>query len=53
MRIILEKDNLIKKFNKNMELLAILRDHFHSNSSLWLFIQYDLDTLNILSNQLR
>jgi len=48
-----EKKSLIKKFANDMELLAKLRDHFHANSSLWLFIQFDIDTLKILSDQLR
>lgn len=48
-----EKNSLIKKFANDMELLAKLRDHFHANSSYWLFIQFDIDTLKILSTQLK
>lgn len=48
-----EKDNLVKKFQDDIVLLAELRDHFHSNSSYWLLIQNDIDTLKIVSNQLK
>lgn len=48
-----KKTAVIKKFEKMMPLLAYLRDHFEANSPYWLLIQDDINTLRILSDQLK
>lgn len=48
-----ENNLMIMKFEDDIKLLARLRDLFSANSSYWLFIQQDIDTLNILSSRLR
>jgi hypothetical protein len=42
----------ISKFSDYSGYLGKLRDEFPANSSNWLFIQQNIDTLNILSNNL-
>lgn len=47
-----EKKNFVIKFNRNLELLLKLRDIFPANSAYWLLLQDDINTLQILINQL-
>lgn len=48
------KEEAIKEFEKYSKFLLILRDNFeNSNSSFWRLIQYDVESLKILSDRLR
>lgn len=48
-----EKIELVKKFDKYTKFLASLRDQYPANSSFWMLIQHDINTLNILSERLK
>jgi len=48
-----ERSGTILKFTDYSEYLPKLRDEFPANSSNWLFIQQNIDTLNILSGTLK
>lgn len=48
------KEEIIKEFEKYSKFLLILRDKFeNSDSSFWRLIQYDIESLKILSDRLR
>lgn len=48
------KEEAIKEFEKYSKFLLILRDKFeNSDSSFWRLIQYDIESLKILSDRLR
>lgn len=47
------KEQVLEKFNQYTTLLARLRDQFPANSSFWLLIQQNIDTLKFLSDQLK
>ncbi len=48
-----EKEDLIKEFSKYSKFLEVLRDKYPANSSFWMLIQHDINTLSILSEQLK
>lgn len=48
-----EKQNIIKQFEQYSKFLDTLRDKYPANSSFWMLVQHDINTLNILSNQLK
>lgn len=48
-----EKQNLIKQFELYSKFLDGLRDKYPANSSFWMLIQHDINTLKILSENLR
>ncbi len=47
------KGDLIKVFNQYDKYLPSLRDKFPANSSFWMLIQHDINSLKILSDQLK
>lgn len=47
-----EKEEIKKIFKDYKVVLEELRDKFKSNSSFWLLLQQDIDTLNILTQKL-
>lgn len=48
-----DKENLIKEFEKFSPFLDSLRDKYEANSSFWMLVQHDINTLRILSEQLK
>jgi len=48
-----EKTKLIKEFEKYGKFLVYLRDNYSANSSFWMLIQHDINTLSILSETLK
>ena len=48
-----EKKKLIKIFEKYSKLLANLRDKYPANSSFWMLVQHDINSLSILSERLK
>ncbi len=48
-----DKENLIKEFEKFKPFLDSLRDKYEANSSFWMLIQHDINTLGILSEKLK
>lgn len=47
------KANIIKEFEKYRNFLANLRDRYPANSSFWMLVQHDINTLSILSERLK
>lgn len=48
-----DKEKFIKEFEKYGKFLDKLRDKYPANSSFWMLIQHDINTLKILSEKLR
>lgn len=48
-----EKENLIKEFEQFGPFLDKLRDVYPANSSFWMLIQHDINSLKILSGTLK
>lgn len=48
-----KKAEIVLQFTKYINVLEKLRDLYSANSSYWLLIQQNIDTLNILSEKLR
>ena len=48
-----DKENVIKEFERFSPFLDTLRDKYEANSSYWMLIQHDINTLGILSAQLK
>lgn len=48
-----DKKNLIKEFKNFSPFLESLRDKYEANSSFWMLVQHDINTLRILSDQLK
>lgn len=48
-----DKENVIKEFEKFSPFLDSLRDKYEANSSFWMLVQHDINSLNILSDQLK
>lgn len=48
-----DKENLINDYAKYSKFLDVLRDRFPANSSFWMLVQHDINTLDILSNKLK
>lgn len=49
----LDKDKIRKTLNKYKEYLPKLRDLYQANSSFWLLIQQDIDSLNLYIDKLK
>ncbi len=47
------KEKTISEFEKYKKFLETLRDKYPSNSSFWMLVQHDINTLNILSEELK
>ena len=47
-----EKEIVIKEFEKFQKYLDKLRDKYPANSSFWMLVQHDINTLKILSDKL-
>lgn len=47
------KEEMIKKFEQYAKFLEGLRDNFPANSSFWMLVQHDINTLSILSEKLK
>lgn len=43
----------VKEFEKYSNFLATLRDRYPANSSFWMLVQHDINTLSILSERLK
>lgn len=48
-----DSEKLIQELEKYSKFLDTLRDKYPANSSFWMLIQHDINTLNILSEQLK
>ncbi len=48
-----EKEALIKEFEQYGKFLPSLRDKYPANSSFWMLVQHDINTLSILSARLK
>lgn len=48
-----DKEKTIKSFEQLSKVLEKLRDNYPANSSFWMLIQHDINTLNILSERLK
>ena len=48
-----EKQKYIKEFEKYTSFLEGLRDVYPANTSFWMLVQHDINTLNILSEKLK
>lgn len=48
-----DSEKLIQEFEKYSKFLDTLRDKYPANSSFWMLIQHDINTLKILSESLR
>lgn len=48
-----KKEDLIKEFKKYSVFLEKLRDNYPANTSFWMLIQHDINSLEILSERLK
>lgn len=48
-----DKEKMVKEFEQFSKFLEKLRDKYPANSSFWMLIQHDINTLSILSERLR
>lgn len=48
-----DKGKVIKEFENYSRFLSTLRDKYQANSSFWMLIQHDINTLSILSDRLK
>ncbi len=48
-----KKKEIVKEFEKYGTFLGSLRDRYPANSSFWMLVQHDINTLSILSGQLK
>lgn len=48
-----DKEKIVKEFDKFSKTLERLRDKYPANSSFWMLIQHDINTLNILAKGLK
>lgn len=48
-----DKKKVIEDFGRYAKFLEKLRDKYPANSSFWMLVQHDINTLNILSEQLK
>lgn len=48
-----EKQKYIKEFEKYVKPLEKLRDMYPANTSFWMLVQHDINTLQILSEKLK
>lgn len=48
-----DKEKAVKEFEQYGKFLEKLRDKYEANSSFWMLVQHDINTLRILSDQLK
>lgn len=48
-----DKEKVVKEFEQYGKFLEELRDKYEANSSFWMLIQHDINSLKILSDKLR
>lgn len=48
-----DKEKFLKEFDQFSKFLEGLRDKYPANSSFWMLIQHDINSLSILSNRLK
>lgn len=48
-----DKEKMVKEFEQYGKFLEKLRDKYEANSSYWMLIQHDINSLKILSDQLK
>lgn len=48
-----DKEAIVKKFDQYSKVLEKLRDNFPANSSFWMLVQHDINSLSILSATLK
>lgn len=48
-----KKESIIQEFKDYNKYLEKLRDHFEANSSFWMLVQHDINTLKILADQIK
>ncbi|MBI2196462.1 hypothetical protein HYU45_02500 [Candidatus Daviesbacteria bacterium] len=48
-----KKKAIVKEFEKYSKFLEPLRDRYPANSSFWMLVQHDINTLSILGERLR
>ncbi len=48
-----KKEEAFKKFDQFSKMLEKLRDNYPANSSFWMLVQHDINTLKILSDKLK
>lgn len=48
-----EKEKIVKEFEQIQIFLDKLRDNYPANSSFWMLIQHDINTLKILADQIK
>lgn len=48
-----DKTKVIKKFEQFSKILEKLRDNYPANTSFWMLVQHDINTLNLLSDKLK
>lgn len=48
-----QKESLLKEFEQYSQFLPKLRDKYPANSSFWMLVQHDINTLSILSARLK
>lgn len=48
-----DKEKIIKEFEQYSKFLEKLRDKYEANTSFWMLIQHDINTLKILSESLK
>lgn len=48
-----EKEKVIKDFEKYSKFLEQLRDKYEANTSFWMLIQHDINSLGILADQIK
>lgn len=48
-----DKEKFLKEFEQYGKFLPSLRDKYPANSSFWMLVQHDINTLNILSEHLK
>lgn len=49
----IDKEKAVKEFEQYGKFLEKLRDKYEANSSFWMLVQHDINTLRILSDQLK
>lgn len=48
-----DKEKIIREFEQYSKFLEKLRDKYSANSSFWMLVQHDINTLKILSERLK
>lgn len=48
-----DKEKMVKEFEQFSKFLEKLRDKYPANTSFWMLVQHDINTLNLLSDTLK